>query len=67
MRRGRDDGNYDTSDLAKLFDDNDYSLTSDLVPPPQVIDNGATMEMIITHDVEGNSTSIPILKILSHT
>jgi hypothetical protein len=61
------DGNHDTSDFAELFDDNDYSLTLDLVSPPQVIDNGVTTETTITHDVEGNSTSIPILKILSHT
>jgi len=64
---GNGDGNHDTSDFAELFDDNDYYLTSDsVVPPPQVINNGATTETTITHDVEGNSTSIPILEILSH-
>jgi len=59
---GTGDGNHDTSDFAELFDNNEHSLnypTSDpIVPPPQVIDNGAATETTIAHDVGGNSTSI---------
>ena len=60
---GTSDGNHDTSDFAELFDDNEDSLnyptSGPIVPPPQVIDNGATTETTITHDIGGNSTSIP--------
>jgi hypothetical protein len=66
------DEDHDISDFAKLFVVNEHSLnypnkfaSDPVVRPPQVIDNGATTEMTITHDIEGNSASIPNTSLLS--